>query len=147
MWFLLPLWSGKESQWSKWESSFSTLRVVSDTQKEGHFSSEGVAKQNVILTLKINTVNSWLRTWWSRKDIQRLMEGQLDLLDQASTFPVGGADAASLLHLPRRCCVRQSPHSSVGKQSVSASNIWTLVKVAKSVTFCHFCMINVHVNS
>lgn len=28
MWFILPLWSGKESHCSKWESSFSTLRVV-----------------------------------------------------------------------------------------------------------------------
>lgn len=41
MWFLFPLWSGKESQWSKWESSFSTLRAVRGHTKEGHFLSGG----------------------------------------------------------------------------------------------------------
>lgn len=36
MWFILPLWSGKESHCSKWESSFSTLRVITRVGG-GHF--------------------------------------------------------------------------------------------------------------
>lgn len=73
----LPLWSGKDSQWSKWESSFSTLSVKGK-HKGGEFPTRVFAKLNRISILIIknnnNMGNSWRRSGQSRKTLHPVTE-------------------------------------------------------------------------
>lgn len=135
VWFLLPLWSGKESQWSKSEQLFHAEGRMGGTMKEGHLPPPrllGGCQTELNINInnnnkkKNNKVNSRLRAWRSGVDVQHVREGRRSVCvaDVAHTDCVLSRPeeygflqgALTRLRLPGRCCVRQTPHSPVKKQ-------------------------------
>lgn len=98
----LPLWSGKDSQWSKWESSFSTLSVKGK-HKGGEFPTRVFAKLNRI----ININHKKITTTWGTADGGPGRAGKPSILWRRSFFTADVANRDDvILRWYERCSSR-----------------------------------------
>lgn len=133
--FLFSLWSGKESQWSKWESSFSTLKVVErETRRRDIFFYQSFYQTEQNINNKNKKITRWAADWgpgWAKKTSRaRRMEEHLccrcfancDRVVFAKSDQLFLQGAPTLLRLPCRRRVRKSPHSPAEQTETRASH-------------------------
>lgn len=153
MWFLLSLWSGKESQWSKWESSFSTLRIIRETWRRDIFYlwlCQTEHDINIIIIKKKQkneTKTRWTAdwepggavktpsAWWRNIGTSLLL--MLQTLTTSHRSRTSTVLWLMLPHLPCRRRVRQSPHSPV-KQTGTERQHLKKIKAVRSPDLLQF---------